>query len=88
MILNSVVKLKFSIYGSYKIILYDMRKYGKFKLMRSNFFGLGMGFNMNSNVLMEVKVLEIIFKLVSGVGFWFVGYEVILWVYLGNLVQN
>lgn len=45
-----------------------------------------MGFNMNSNVLMEVKVLEIIFKLVSGVGFWFVGYEVILWVYLGNLV--
>lgn len=45
-----------------------------------------MGFNMNSNVLMEVKVLEIIFKLVSGVGFWFVGYEVMLWVYSGNLV--
>lgn len=88
MIPNSAVKLKPSIYGSYKIIPYDMRKYGKSKPMRSNLSGQGMGSNMNSNAPTEVKAPETIPKPASGVGPWPVGYEVTSRVHPGNSVQN
>lgn len=85
---DSAVKLKPSIYGSYKIIPYDMRKYGKSKPIMSNLSGQGIGSNMNSNAPTEVKAPETIPKPARGVGPWPVSYDVTSRVHPGNSVQN